>query len=85
MNTLDTFLNPGVGDLATVAGEFDRRANEITRLKAALAEAEAERIALADQFRKVLEGQGTHKTTAAIYVQTLIDNARTNVQEARNG
>jgi hypothetical protein len=42
-----------------------------------LKQAEAERIALADTLRHVLEGYGDmHPTTAALYVQEVIDQAK---------
>jgi hypothetical protein len=43
--------------------------------KQAHAAAEAERIALADGFRAVLESQGMDRITAALTVQGIIDNA----------
>lgn len=50
--------------------------NELERTKAALKQAEAERIALADSFRRVLEEVGFDPTTAALYVQEVIDQAK---------
>jgi hypothetical protein len=44
--------------------------------KRAWAEAEAERIALADAWRAQMEGQGVAPTSAALLVQGVIDNAR---------
>jgi hypothetical protein len=52
----------------------DREALRITR--GALAQADAETVALADAFRSVLEGQHMPKVTAALFVQEIINNAR---------
>jgi hypothetical protein len=44
---------------------------------ASLRQARAEALALADSLRHVLEGYGDmHPTTAALYVQEVIDNAK---------
>lgn len=49
---------------------------EAERLRSILQDVEGERIALVDAFRFYLESQGVDRTTAALYVQRVIDNAK---------
>jgi hypothetical protein len=63
----------------TEAREWMERANaaeaDVERFKHALAEAEAERIALADELRHQMEMRGVDKISAALHTQGIIDRA----------
>ena len=87
MHTLDERLNviDSEGNVLSLSALVSGM-NERDSLKAALAAESAERIALADSFREVLERRGFEPTTAALLVQSIIDRAAAKHREAiRNG
>lgn len=63
-------------DLLVDREALDEYTKKIETLKGALADADAEGVALADSFRALLQYHGMHKTTAALYVQEIINTAK---------
>lgn len=68
-----------------MATALQRERKTVEILRGALAETEAERIALADSFRETLESVGFQPTTAALLVQGVIDKARADHAQAQKG
>jgi hypothetical protein len=59
-----------------MATALQRERKTVEILRGALAQADAETVALADALRRILELDGASKTDAALYAQHIIDNAK---------
>jgi hypothetical protein len=62
--------------MSSLSEDLHESRQDATRLRKALAAAEGERIALADEFRAYMVANDIHPTVAALIVQGIIDNAK---------